>query len=311
MEKGQDYQELHKPVLLSEVLEGLRVKELAHLKKANFIDATLGLGGHTVEIVKNGGNALGIEADNETLEIARERLKLACPPTFRTNERGFYNLVLGNFRDIDKIAKVNGFNSVDGVLFDLGISSYQLGEKRGFSFQDKSAPLDMRIDPRVAAVKASDLLMLLDAKKLSQVFETTLPRGTSKIIASNIVRKRKEKELKTVGDFLETISGVFRSRDKIHHATLPFLALRIAVNSEIENLREALPKAFELLKPGARLVVISFHSGEDFVVKNFFRREESDGRARILTKKPMVPGEHEVLENPRARSAKMRIIEKI
>ena len=176
MKKLKEAKELHEPVLLNEVLEALRVKEIARSKKACYIDATVGLGGHTREIVKAGARVLGIEADLYSLEIARERLKEACP-TLESDDhfQGSFILTHGNFIEIEKIAKDNGFESVEGILFDLGISSFQLeGKNAGFSFQDPLAPLDMRIDPVSNKVKASDLLKVLNETQLIELFTVVL-----------------------------------------------------------------------------------------------------------------------------------------
>src|SRR3989344_358747 len=313
MKKLKEAKELHEPVLLNEVLEALRVKEIARSKKACYIDATVGLGGHTREIVKAGARVLGIEADLYSLEIARERLKEACP-TLESDDhfQGSFILTHGNFIEIEKIAKDNGFESVEGILFDLGISSFQLeGKNAGFSFQDPLAPLDMRIDPVSNKVKASDLLKVLNETQLIELFTVVLNTAKSRLVAKAIVRERAKKDIQTVGDFLYTIRGIFRPKRGQNVATLPFLALRIAVNSELENLKITLPAAFNLLNLGGKLVVICFHSGEDRIVKHFFITKEKKGVARLLTKKPIVPSYEEIQRNPRARSAKMRILEKI
>jgi len=309
---GQDgLEKIHEPVLLGEVVDALRVKDLAHLKKAHFIDATLGLGGHSLEICKAGGNVLGIEADEESLEIARKRLMKVCPPTFSSHERGSFTLVHGNFRDLKEIALKERFDRVDGILFDLGISSYQLATKvKGFSFQDLDAYLDMRFDRISQEVTAQDLLKVLNVGQLIELFRVTMPKGVARALSKRIVEARKIREIKTVGDFLEIIKPKFRSKPKLNPSTLPFLALRIAVNSELDNLRQALPQALELLKAGGRLVVISFHSGEDGLVKNFFKESQDSERGLIITKKPIFPEKKEIATNPRARSAKMRILQK-
>jgi 16S rRNA (cytosine1402-N4)-methyltransferase len=302
----------HKPVLLSEAIGALQVGKGAHLNNL-FIDATVGFGGHTKEIVKKGGRVLGIDADEEALKVARRVLKQACPATFQQTERGGFKLVHGNFRNIDEIAQKNGFSRVDGILFDLGVSSPQLtSSSRGFSFQSELSPLDMRIDRSSQKVTAADLLNTLSKKQLVQVFSAVLSLGKSRNLATKVVGQRQEAKIETVGDFLKALNLLGKRRGKlIHPATLPFLAVRMAVNSELENLSEALPKAFELLVGGGRLAVISFHSGEDAVVKNYFRGVCRRERAKPINKKPIVPKENEVQKNPRARSAKMRVLEKI
>jgi len=306
----------HEPVLVAEVLDALRVKEIAHSKKATrgkFIDATLGLGGHTIPMVKAGAYVLGIDADLDSLETARERLELACPSSDISDNMGrSFVLAHGNFKEIGKIAKDNGFVGIDGVLFDLGISSYQLERKNiGLSFQDQSALLDMRIDPNSNGVKASDLLKVLNEGQLTELFATTLEKYRARLIAKAIVTERTKSEIRKVGDFLYTIRGIIRPKNRLDPATLPFLALRIAVNNEVENLRVALPQAYDLIIPGGRLVVISFHSGEDITVKNFFRQKKAELKAVLVTKKPIKPDLSEIEINSRARSAKMRILEKV
>jgi len=320
--------------MVREVLSALHIKNPARGalqrvagRQARYIDATVGLGGHAIEIVKSGGNVLGIEADSESLEIARERLIEACPDRHHTVSvpdgyrmvpvpppsltRGSFTLIHGNFRDLKEIALKESFDRVDGILFDLGISSYQLATKvKGFSFQDLDAYLDMRFDRISQEVTAQDLLKVLNVGQLIELFRVTMPKGVARALSKRIVEARKIREIKTVGDFLEIIKPKFRSKPKLNPSTLPFLALRIAVNSELDNLRQALPQALELLKAGGRLVVISFHSGEDGLVKNFFKESQDSERGLIITKKPIFPEKKEIATNPRARSAKMRILQK-
>lgn len=300
MKSKKKSSKLHKSVLVNEVLRALRV-ESAHSKK--FIDATVGLGGHSIEIVRAGGEVLGIDADRDSLKIAQERLKnKACP----------INLTQGNFKDIDTIAQKYGFSLVDGILFDLGISSYQLSVKdRGFSFEEDGAPLDMRMDKESQQVTASDMLNALNIGQLQALFSVSLGKSDSKKLAERVIKTRQTKRIETVGEFREIIKESIRRKPKLDISTLPFLALRMAVNSELDNLKEALPKAYGLLKKGGRLAVISFHSGEDATVKGFFKDLSGKGLGKILYKKPLTPKKSEVGKNPRARSAKLRVIEKI
>lgn len=267
---------MHESVLLKEAVDALHVQ-----KGRKYIDATLGAGGHTEEILRRGGQVLGIEADPKMLEIARKRVGKACPTLF-----------LGNFRDIASIAHKHGFGKVSGVLFDLGISSVHLdSDDRGFSFRDPAAPLDMRLNPETQGVTAADLVNSLNVAQLAEMLE-------SKALARKVVELRKIKKFSTVGDLLTLFEN--KKRGRIHPATQVFMNLRIAVNSEYENLKAALPQAFELLDEGGRLVVISFHSGEDRIVKNFFKRSSL-----------ILPSSQEVALNPRARSAKMRVLTKV
>lgn len=303
---------LHEPVLFNEVIKALKVRELALSKrKPNFIDATLGLGGHTRGIVLLGGNVLGIDLDKKMLKLARRFLAEACPIP-DTGIRGSYTLVHGNFREIDELAAKKGFDKVDGILFDLGISLTQIKSlDRGFSFQDPEAPLDMRIDPQSQAIKASDLLNSLREDQLFELFNKVLRAKEAKNLSREIVEARRGKEIEKVGQFLQVIGEFSKSKKDLHQATLPFLALRMAVNSELANLQEALPKALALIRASGRLVVITYHSGEDLIVKRFFKEKVKENKAKILTKKPIVPAKSEIARNPRSRSAKMRILEKI
>jgi len=312
----------HEPVLLKEVLEALQVEKLAHLNtQARFIDATVGSAGHAVEIIKKGISVLGIDADRKMLEIAEKQLVeslrhqdyggLACPDSYPTVTVPF-KLVQGNFRDIDRIAQGEGFTFVDGILFDLGVSSLQLtSQERGFSFQYPDVPLDMRIDENTQRVTAADLLNVLSQKQLTALFNSVLGIPASKKLSRSVVYERQHRKIKTVGDFTDIIRGVGGGKKGLHYATLPFLALRIAVNSELENLEVALPKAFDLLKKQGRLAVISFHSGEDRIVKKFYKSVEIERKGALIYKKPQEPKQAEIEANPRARSAKLRVLEKL
>lgn len=302
--------EYHEPVLAHEVIGYLRL-DVPLKKQAYFIDTTVGTAGHTLEILKAGGNVLGIDADKKLLEIAEKRLNIACP-TLNDSVQGHFKLVNGNFRDIDKIAERMKIRNVDGILFDLGVSILHLrSQTRGFSFESGSAPLDMRIDTESQNVTGADLLNNLREDQLIELFNCVLIQPVAKRLAKEVVLLRKERPIKETSDFLAIISRARIVSGKLNPATLPFMALRMAVNSELENLKIALPKALELLKKGGRLVVISFHSGEDALVKNFFRNMQKKDLVKILTKKPVVPTREEITKNPRARSAKLRCFEKI
>lgn len=251
--------------MVDEAVEALHIK-----KTCKYIDATVGNAGHALEILKRGGRVLGIDLDPGMLEIARKR--------FGTKDNNNYKLVHGNFINIDRIASENEWKLVDGILFDLGVSNIHLKDlERGFSFENSKALLDMRIDPENQGVKASDLLNLLREDQLRDMFEVTLDPGASKWIAGRVIYSRERSPITKVSDLLEISKGLRSGRAGLNEATLPFLALRIAVNSELDNLREVLPKAFDLLNKGGRLVVISFHSKEDSIVKNFFRERGRRG----------------------------------
>ena len=254
---------------------------------------------------------LGIDADEELLEIARKRLEIACP-TLNNSVQGHFKLVNGNFRNIDEIAKRMEVKEVDGILFDLGVSNLHLkSQTRGFSFESGSAPLDMRIDTKTQGVTAADLLNNLREDQLIGLFNSVMIQPVARKLAKEVVFRRKEKPIKEISDFLAIVRRARVDGGKLNPATLPFMALRMAVNSELENLKIALPKALELLKKGGRLVVISFHSGEDALVKNFFREMQNKNLVKVLTKKPIVSTREEIVKNPRARSAKLRCFEKI
>ncbi len=263
---------------------------LAHLNKAkSVIDATLGTGGHSLKLLEAGIKVLGIESDHEILEIARKRLeKFDC------------KLVHGNFKDIDRIAGENGFNKVDGILFDLGVSNIQLmDEERGFSFSNPNALLDMRIDKDSQEVTGAILLNVLRKDQLENMFSRVLDLSSSKWLTKRVLEKRETSPIKSVGDFLDICEGL-RGKARLNPATLPFLAVRIAVNSELENLKEALPKAFELLELGGKLLIITFHSKEEEIVKSFSNRYLG----------PIKPTMEEVNINPKARSAELFVLTK-
>jgi 16S rRNA (cytosine1402-N4)-methyltransferase len=289
----------HETVLIEEVIEALHVE-----KNGKYIDATLGNGGHSLEILKLGGNVLGIDMDPKMIEIAEKRLGGESVPPSR------WKLVNGNFTQIDEIAKSIGWNSVNGILMDLGVTNLHLKDlERGFSFEKPEASLDMRMNQKDQGVTAADLLNVLREDQLRELFEVTLDPGAAKWISGRVIHSRDRNPISTVGDMLEISEGLKTGKSGLNEATLPFLAIRIAVNSELTNLEEALPKAFELLEKGGRLVVISFHSKEDAIVKDFYKKMEKEG-ATALNHKPVSAGERELEINRRARSAKMRIIQK-
>lgn len=285
-------------------------RALAPLQQARIIDATLGTAGHTLAFVKAGANVLGIDLDREMLAVAEKRLEVACP-TPNQNGLGSFKLTYGNFRDIDVIASREDFREVDEIFFDLGVSNLQLmGQKRGFSFGYPEAVLDMRIDPNSQAVMACDLLNGLRADQLTALFSKVLTPSQSRFLAKRAVEQRKRKPFETVEDFLRIAKRV-RTKKDLNPATLPFLALRMAVNSELENLNEALPKAFTCLKKGGKLLVVTFHSGEEKIVLDFYREVVREGSGKILTFVPIRPGEDEISKNPRARSAELWVLQKI
>lgn len=305
-------QGIHKPVLVDEVISSLKIS-IAHSNNQvrKFIDATLGTGGHTIEILKRGGKVLGIETDKTLLIIARQSIEkeLDSQPQIIVGER--FKSVHGNFKDIYKIARNEGFLQVDGIFFDLGVSNLHFDDPdRGFSFKYENAPLDMRLNRELQNVAAADLLNNLRHDQLITLFSVILSKFQSKKIADSVISKRIKSKFNTVGDFL-SIFGKSRFKQKLHPATLPLLALRIAVNSELDNLKEALPSSLKILRKDGNLVVISFHSAEDRIVKRFFKNIEKEGSGEIITKKLIVAQPKEILLNPKARSAKLRILKKL
>jgi len=289
--------EYHVPVLLDEVLAYFLPSE-----GKRYIDATLGDGGHALELLKSGAGVLGIDYHEESLKRAEKRVE---KEGMSSNFIG----ILGNFKNIDQIAKENGFGQVNGVLFDLGYSSSELDEDVGLSFQQE-APLDMRLDKSLG-VTASDLINALPESRLAKIFWEYSDERYAKRFAREIVKYRKLEKLQTTKQLADLICSVVPpgyERGRIHPATRVFQALRIAVNDEIENVKIALPRAAHLLLPGGRMLVISFHSLEDKVAKTFGHSVQP--KFKELTKKPLVPTDDEVRVNVRSRSARMRVFEK-
>jgi 16S rRNA (cytosine1402-N4)-methyltransferase len=293
----------HEPVLLREILEGLKVR-----RNGKYIDATLGGGGHSFEILKLGGVVLGIDVDQDAIEYIEKHKK----PENLTIARG-------NFRDIDNIAREWSFGppagGVAGIIFDLGVSSHQIDEpERGFSFQAQG-PLDMRMD-RELGVRALDLIKILTKGELNEIFTKFGEETRAWAISDAIVRARSVKPIETTGDLTNVVEEGLRRKglnygdNRAGQSKKVFQALRIAVNDELGAISEALPKALKLLEKNGRLCVISFHSLEDRIVKRKFLDFEQRGLGKIITKKPIVPAEKEIEENVRSRSAKLRIFEK-
>ncbi|PIS13995.1 16S rRNA (cytosine(1402)-N(4))-methyltransferase [Candidatus Shapirobacteria bacterium CG09_land_8_20_14_0_10_47_13] len=287
--------DFHTPVLLQEVVDNLKIK-----RGGQYIDATVGGGGHAAAILKLGGKLLGIDCDPEAIKAARKSLASACPTTF-------WRLARGNFKNLEQIAVANGFSQVDGILLDLGVSSHQLETaERGFSF-NLNGPLDMRMDPELA-VTAADLVNGLNKGELTALFKKFSDEPRAGLIAEAIVKARRQAPIKT-GAQLASVVGVRQGNR--HPATRVFQALRMAVNDELNNLNQVLPQAVSLLRPGGRLAVISFHSGEDRLVKNFLKDQKIAGNLMMINKKPLMATPAETAANPRSRSAKLRVGEKL
>lgn len=302
-----DTQPTHVPVMLQEVLERLQVRP-----GGTYIDCTLGSGGHAKGILEKSapdGRLLGIDLDATAIEAARRRLAAY---------EGRITLVRGNFAHLEEIASRRGFVPVEGVLLDLGVSSLQLGDgQRGFSFQQEG-PLDMRFDPE-GEITAHYLVNELEERRLADTLARYGEEPKAKAIARAIVRRR---PVKTTSELANLVARTVGRRRKRHPATKTFQALRIAVNEELAALSEVLPQILNVLTPGGRMAVISFHSLEDRVVKQFMVRESRDcicppeipvcvcdhqRTLEILTKSPVRPSAAEVSENPRSRSAKLRV----
>lgn len=289
------------PALLKETVDFLEVKG-----GKKYIDATLGGGGHSEAILRRQGELLAIDRDPEAIEYASQRLEKACPTSP-------FRVVQGNFADLGKIARENGFEKVEGVLFDLGVSSHQLEEaSRGFSF-NQEGPLDMRMDPTLS-LTARDLVNVLNEGELYELFSKLGEEKYSRRFAHAICDARRVKKIETCDELTQIILKSAPPRGKFgqtHPATRVFQALRIAVNDEINSLKKALPQAIDLLNFQGRLVVLSFHSLEDGTVKRFFLDKEKAGVLKIITGKPVEPTKEEVEVNPRVRSAKLRVAEKL
>ena len=288
---------LHTPVLLEEVLHWLRIRP-----DGTYVDATVGTGGHTVGIARHltTGRLVGLDRDPRALEIARERLG--------THERKVI-LVHADFSNIGDVAANLKLPPIDGVIADLGISSLELDSpERGFSFR-WAAPLDMRMNPD-APLTADEIVNQWPEKELADLLYQKTEERDSRRIARAIVRAR---PIRDTEHLATVVAGgrKARGRQRLHPATKTFLALRIAVNREEEELGQFLSRTPATLSLGGRWIVLSYHSLEDRQVKHTFQRLAHDGSFRILTKKVIQPCEEEVRTNPRARSAKMRVAEKI
>jgi len=288
----------HISVLLQEAIEGLSIQ-----LGRKYIDATLGGGGHTEEILKRGGIVLGIDQDNEAIEYNKQKYKIQII-------NNTLQLVQGNFNKLEEIAKTYGFTKVHGILFDLGVSSHQFDKKeRGFSFQ-QDAPLDMRMDLNLK-VRAQDLINGLSKGELIDLFEKFGEEHFAKRIAQKIIDEREKSPIFSTTQLAKIIVSCYpKGMHKVHPATKVFQALRIAVNDELGSLREALPQSVALLEQRGRVAVISFHSLEDRIVKQVFLDLEAKGLGEIITKKPLIPSKEETQKNKRSRSSKLRIFEK-
>ena len=282
-----------------------------------YVDLTLGGGGHSAEILKRGGFVVGIDRDEDALHAAEKRLSAIS---------GNFKLVKSNFSDLKAVLQNLGVKKADGIMADLGVSSYQLDTaERGFSYMH-DAPLDMRMD-KSAGLSAFDVVNGYSAKELERVIKNYGEERWAKRIAEFIVNTRENKKIETTGELVSVIKAAVPKgarQDGPHPAKRTFQALRIEVNGELKVLEQTVRDAADVLDEGARMGIITFHSLEDRIVKNTFRQLESGctcppefpvcvcggkPKIRIITRKPLLPSEEEISENPRARSAKLRIAE--
>lgn len=289
MEPGRGFGVFHEPVLLREVLGFLKPGPGKIL-----VDATLGTGGHAEALLSAGAQVIGIDQDPHSLEVACERLR-----PFGSR----FQAVRGNFRSLSSLLSGLGVTKVDGVLFDLGLSSFHLSwPERGFSFQHEG-PLDMRMDPD-NPLTAAAVVNEWEEEELVRILREYGEERYAERIAREIVRNR---PIRTTGELARLVARCYPPGNyRIHPATRTFQALRIAVNDELSALREALPQALAVLAPGGTLCVIAFHSLEDRIVKHFLRERARAGQIQLLTKKPIRPRKDEVSRNPRSRSARLR-----
>ncbi len=279
-----------------------------NLQPGQFIvDATLGTGGHAQAILPRilpGGRLIGIDRDEDSLKIAQERL---------SDFKDSCDFVYGNFSELEAILKLLNLKKVDGILLDLGVSSYQLDNpERGFSFRN-SGPLDMRLDKN-SYISAYDLINNLNEDEISTMLKVFGEERWHNRIARFLVRERERQPISTTEELksivLRAIPAKFHEH-RIHPATRTFQAVRIAVNRELESLEIALNRSVENLSKSGRICVISFHSLEDRIIKLNFRRQSSEGLIKVLTPKPLVPAQAETTDNPSSRSAKLRAAEKV
>ncbi|OGI60056.1 16S rRNA (cytosine(1402)-N(4))-methyltransferase [Candidatus Nomurabacteria bacterium RIFCSPHIGHO2_01_FULL_37_25] len=311
---------MHRTVLLNEVIDGLNLGSGSIV-----VDATFGGGGHSLEICKRYPSVriIALDQDQSALEKAKSKFKDSnCDVTFiNANFRDLDRVNLGNLSVVGSLSsglrgrRRKNFPSspVDGIIFDLGLSSDQLENSgRGFSFQkDEPLLMTMKENPTSGDVTAKDVVNTWGEDSLADIIYGYGEEKQARRIAKRIVEFRKKQEIKTTFDLVkvieEAIPAKFR-KGKIHYATKTFQAIRIAVNDELGALAEGLDKGFKLLKVGGRMSVISFHSLEDRIVKRFFKKKAEENLAKLINKKPIIAKLEEIKNNPRSRSAKLRIL---
>ena len=294
---------IHTPVLLQEVIDGLSVRA-----RGRYIDATLGFGGHTRGILDaaKGTSVLGIERDPEVARQAKLALR-------SYGDR--VKVVTSSYEQLSEVATATDEHTYDGIVFDLGYSSWHVDESgKGFSFR-KDEPLDMRYNPKETSETAGDIINTWNEEELFHIFATFGEERTSasRRIARAIVQARKggRNKIRTTGELVGIIEQeVAHRKHKIHPATLIFQALRIVVNDELGTLQRTLPQTLDVIKPGGKIAIISFHSLEDRIVKRFFAYFDTT-QLWVMTKRPITPTGREIETNPRARSAKLRIAQRV
>ncbi len=297
----------HRPVLLEESIEGLKVRE-----DGTYVDLTFGGGGHSLAILEllKEGKLIAFDQDEDAAEVAR-----------RIQSKAF-TFIKGNFRYFDKFLKLHGINDADGILADLGVSSHQIDTPgRGFSTRYEG-DLDMRMD-RSARKTAKDIINTYPEAELHRIFGMYGEVKNARTLAAAICNARVQKPIQTTDDLKEILEELAPRHREYKYFARVYQALRIEVNDELGALKEMLNRCVNVLKPGGRIVVISYHSLEDRLVKNFFNKGKFHGDAdkdffgneikplKTITRKPVTASEEEILANPRARSAKLRIAEKI
>lgn len=295
----------HQPVLFEEVLKALEPKP-----NHWYLDGTLGAAGHTIGLLKKGVKVIAFDQDQEAIDRAKKNIEAACPGIKLTLDAKPPNdeqciLVNQNFNTLSQVLTDLGNIKLSGALLDLGTSTYQLLDtNRGFSFQ-YDAPLDMRMDTRLG-VTAADLVNALPEKHLVRLFQEYSDEPYAVKIAKVVAQKRTDQPFRTTKQLSDLISRI-KPKGSIHPATQVFQALRIAVNLERDTLMEVLPQIADALLPNSILAIISFHSGEDRIVKHFLNESNE---FEVLTKTPITPSQTEITNNPRSRSAKMRLAQK-
>jgi len=294
----------HIPVLFQESIEALDIK-----KEGTYVDGTLGGAGHAKAITEHlgpDGTLIGFDLDSNAIARAREKLSHSSCHTL---------LIQDNFKNIDTVLEENNIEQLDGIFLDLGWSSFQIADpERGFSFQvDGPLTMTLKDHPTPDDITAYDIVNTWDEKTLADMIYAYGDETASRKIARAIVQARHRRPIQTTFELVEVITSVLPRKPwmKTNPATKTFQALRITVNDEYAVIREVLEKGFQKLSAGGRFAIITFHSGEDRIVKNDFRDQAHAGLAELITKKPIKPTDEELRANPRARSAQLRIIQKI